>query len=88
MFSIRRSSQFRFDYFLKSLPIEQTGKRCEQLMRAARKKEVKHMEKQAIEEAEAEGHTLPRKANVLTELSGNRRLQIHIQVAADNGTRI
>ncbi|KAL9188329.1 hypothetical protein ACHAXT_006707 [Thalassiosira profunda] len=57
-FAIRRSSNFRFDYFLKSLPPDAIGRRCEQLMRAA-EKEVEHMEKQAAEEAEKEGRTLP-----------------------------
>jgi len=57
-FAIRRSSNFRFDYFLKSLPPEAIGHRCEQLMKAA-ENEVEQMEKQAVEEAELEGHILP-----------------------------
>eukprot|EP00804_Cyclotella_cryptica_P021885 CCRYP_000846-RA/>CCRYP_000846-RA protein AED:0.28 eAED:0.28 QI:206/0.85/0.87/1/1/1/8/1264/1475 len=57
-FAIRRSSNFRFDYFLKSLPPEAIGRRCEQLMRAA-EKEVEAMEKQAMEEAERAGQPLP-----------------------------
>mmetsp|Transcript_24578 Transcript_24578/g.50608 ORF Transcript_24578/g.50608 Transcript_24578/m.50608 type:complete len:1255 (-) Transcript_24578:97-3861(-) len=56
-FAIRRSSQFRFDYFLKSLPPEAIGRRCEQLMKAA-EKEVDMMEKQAIDDAEKEGRPL------------------------------
>ena len=56
-FAIRRSSNFRFDYFLKSLPPDAIGRRCEQLMRAA-EKEVEFMEKQAVEEAEKEGRAL------------------------------
>ncbi len=44
--AIRRSPDFRFDYYLKSLPTDAIGKRCEQLMRAA-DKEVEQMEKHA-----------------------------------------
>merc|ERR1712007_342285 len=57
-FAIRRSSNFRFDYFLKSLHPEVIGRRCEYLMRAA-EKEVDALEKQVVEEAEQEGRTLP-----------------------------
>jgi SWI/SNF-related matrix-associated actin-dependent regulator of chromatin subfamily A member 5 len=42
--AIRRSPKFRFDYFMRSLPIEMIGKRCETLMRFALK-EVDHLEK-------------------------------------------
>ena len=41
--SIRRCPNFRFDYFLRSLPVESIGKRCEQLMKAA-EKEVESLE--------------------------------------------
>jgi TolA-binding protein len=44
--AIRRSLKFRFDYYLKSLPTELLGKRCEHLMRAA-EKEVEQLEKKA-----------------------------------------
>jgi len=47
--AIRRSPAFRFDYFLRSLPIEALGKRCEQLMKAA-EREVEVLEKAAREE--------------------------------------
>ena len=49
-FAIRRHPTFRFDYFLRSLPIDQVKKRCEQLMKAA-EKEVEHYERQARESA-------------------------------------
>lgn len=48
--AIRRSPSFRFDYFLKSLPTEQVGRRCEQLMKAA-EKEVEQLEKKVREDA-------------------------------------
>ncbi len=48
--AIRRSPSFRFDYFLKSLPTELVGRRCEQLMKAA-EKEVEHLEKSIREDA-------------------------------------
>lgn len=48
--AVRRSPKFRFDYFLRSLPMEVIGRRCEHLMRAA-EKEVEHLEKRAREEA-------------------------------------
>ena len=51
-FAIRRHPNFRFDYFLRSLPIDHLKKRCEQLMKAA-EKEVEHYEKQV---RESEGH--------------------------------
>lgn len=57
-FAIRRSSAFRFDYFLKSLPIDAIGRRCEQLMKFA-EKEVEIMERVVMEEAEKEGRKLP-----------------------------
>ena len=48
--AVRRSPKFRFDYFLRSLPIDLMGKRCEHLMKAA-EKEVEHLEKKAREDA-------------------------------------
>ncbi|CAJ1954328.1 unnamed protein product [Cylindrotheca closterium] len=48
--AIRRSPKFRFDYFMRSLPMDVLGRRCEHLMRAA-EKEVEHLEKNAREEA-------------------------------------
>jgi len=48
--AIRRNPNFRFDYFLRSLPTELIGRRCEQLMKAA-EKEVEQMEKRSREEA-------------------------------------
>lgn len=48
--AIRRSPNFRFDYFLRSLPSELIGRRCEQLMKAA-EKEVEHLERKAREDA-------------------------------------
>lgn len=49
-FAIRRNPTFRFNYFLRSLPIDQLGRRCEQLMKAA-EKEVEQLEKAAREAA-------------------------------------
>ncbi len=48
--AIRRSPKFRFDYFLRSLPVDVLGRRCEHLMRAA-VKEVEDLEKRAREAA-------------------------------------
>jgi SWI/SNF-related matrix-associated actin-dependent regulator of chromatin subfamily A member 5 len=47
--AIRRSPKFRFDYFLRSLPIDMIGRRCEHLMRAALK-EVEQLEKKVRED--------------------------------------
>ena len=80
-FAIRRSSQFRFDYFLEISPNEQIGRCCKQMMRVT-EKEVEHIEKQAIEDKVGLCLGKP----TLTELSCNRRPQLHIQVATDNGT--
>jgi len=76
-FAIRRSSNFRFDYFLKSAPPEAIGHRCEQLMKAA-EKEVEQMEKQEIEEAEIEGRTPPPgeiKLPMFKELQAKKRAE-------------
>jgi TolA-binding protein len=48
--AVRRSPKFRFDYFLRSLPVDVMGRRCEYLMRAT-EKEVEQLEKKAREEA-------------------------------------
>lgn len=48
--AIRRSPNFRFDYFLRSLPSELIGRRCEQLMKAA-EKEVEQLERKVREDA-------------------------------------
>jgi hypothetical protein len=48
--AVRRSPKFRFDYFLRSVPIDILGRRCEHLMRAA-VKEVEQLERKAREEA-------------------------------------
>lgn len=48
-FAIRANPLFRFDYFLRSLPVEQIGRRCEQLMKAA-EKEYEQLEKFCREE--------------------------------------
>uniref|UniRef100_A0A7S4ACA6 Chromatin-remodeling complex ATPase chain n=1 Tax=Pseudo-nitzschia australis TaxID=44445 RepID=A0A7S4ACA6_9STRA len=61
--AIRRSPQFRFDYFFRCLPVDIIGRRCETLMKAALK-EVELLENKMREdmglpvEAE-EGATLP-----------------------------
>ncbi len=48
--AIRRNPDIRFDYFLRSLPVELIGRRCEQLMKAA-EKEIELMAKKAREQA-------------------------------------
>jgi SWI/SNF-related matrix-associated actin-dependent regulator of chromatin subfamily A member 5 len=48
--AIKRHPNFRFDYFLRSLPTELIGRRCEQLMKAA-EKEVEQLEKRVREES-------------------------------------
>ena len=48
--AIRRSPKFRFDYYLRSLPMDIIGRRCETLMRSA-EKEVEHLEQKAREAA-------------------------------------
>jgi len=48
--AIRRSPEFRFDYYLRSLPIDAIGRRCEQLMKAA-EKEIEHMATKVREES-------------------------------------
>jgi SLIDE len=61
--AVRRNPNFRFDYFLRSLPVDLLGRRCEQLMKAA-EKEVEHYER-VTREAKglpvecAEGEELP-----------------------------
>lgn len=62
--AVRRNPTFRFDYFLRSLPVDLLGRRCEQLMKAA-EKEVEQLERSAREaaglsvEPEKEGEALP-----------------------------
>ncbi|KAL3909677.1 MAG: hypothetical protein SGILL_007994, partial [Bacillariaceae sp.] len=48
--AIRRSPKFRFDYWLRCLPIDAIGRRCEHLMRLALK-EVDQLERKAREDA-------------------------------------
>ncbi|GKY95565.1 hypothetical protein MPSEU_000518000 [Mayamaea pseudoterrestris] len=48
--AIRRNPLFRFDYFFRSLPIDQLIRRCEQLAKAA-KLEVEQIERKARESA-------------------------------------
>lgn len=61
---MRRNPTFRFDYFLRCLPVDLLGRRCEQLMKAA-EKEVEQLERSAREmaglplEPEREGEYLP-----------------------------
>jgi exonuclease VII small subunit len=46
--AVRRNPNFRFDYFLRSLPVDLLARRCEQLMKAA-EKEVEQLEKKVRE---------------------------------------
>jgi hypothetical protein len=48
--AIRRNPDIRFDYYLRSLPVEAIGRRCEQLMKAA-EKEIEIMTKKVKEES-------------------------------------
>lgn len=62
--AVRRHPAFRFDYFLRSLPVDLLGRRCEQLMKAA-EKEIEQLERNARgaaglpTEPESAGGTLP-----------------------------
>ena len=48
--AMRRSPEFRFDYYLRSLTTDAIGRRCEQLMKAA-EKEIEHITKKLRDEA-------------------------------------
>ena len=69
--AIRHSPDFRFDYYLRSLPIDFIGKRCEQLMKAA-EKEIEHMVNKFHKEKEITGDSMTRiklpKFKVIKEL--------------------
>eukprot|EP00553_Chaetoceros_curvisetus_P000582 CAMPEP_0204619136 /NCGR_PEP_ID=MMETSP0717-20131115/5590_1 /ASSEMBLY_ACC=CAM_ASM_000666 /TAXON_ID=230516 /ORGANISM="Chaetoceros curvisetus" /LENGTH=396 /DNA_ID=CAMNT_0051633053 /DNA_START=246 /DNA_END=1433 /DNA_ORIENTATION=+ len=69
--AIRRSPDFRFDFFLRSLPTEVIGRRCEQLMKAA-EKEIEQMTKKAREDAgfieEEKKENSPGESNILPEV--------------------
>lgn len=61
--AVRRNPNFRFDYFLRSLPVDVLARRCEQLMKAA-EKEVEQLERKEREHAglpvePKEGEELP-----------------------------
>jgi exonuclease VII small subunit len=80
--AIRRNPRFRFDYFLRSLPIDVLARRCEQLMKGA-EKEVEHLERNARElaglptEPEKDGEKLPS-----IELPSFRVLQLQRRINA------
>lgn len=48
--AIRRNPNFRFNYYMRSLPSDAIGRRCEQLMKAA-EREIEAMEKKVREES-------------------------------------
>lgn len=48
--AIRRNPKFRFNYFFRSLPVDQLVRRCEQLAKAV-EKEVEQLERKAREDA-------------------------------------
>lgn len=48
--AIRRNPNFRFNYYMRSLPADAIGRRCEQLMKAA-EREIEAMEKKVREES-------------------------------------
>ena len=50
--AIRRNPNFRFNYYMRSLPSDAIGRRCEQLMKAA-EREIEAMEKMVREESGA-----------------------------------
>jgi hypothetical protein len=50
--AIRRNPTFRFNYYMRSLPADAIGRRCEQLMKAA-EREIEAMEKKVREESSA-----------------------------------
>lgn len=62
-FAIRQNPRFRFNYFMRSIPLDSLARRCEQLMRAA-EKEVEQLEREMREtkglpvEPEKEGEAL------------------------------
>jgi len=75
--AIRRSPNFRFDFYLRTLPTEALGKRCEHLMKFA-EKEVDCMERQAREDAACVGDSVnsfesPVKLPRFKELKAMRR---------------
>ncbi|KAL7579857.1 hypothetical protein ACA910_004869 [Epithemia clementina (nom. ined.)] len=87
-FAIRRCPNFRFDYFLRSLPMDQVKKRCEQLMKAA-EKEVEHYERQVRESAglpveaaegeELEPVTLPKFRELQNQMQRVKRVKVERQ---------
>lgn len=77
--AIRRSPHFRFDYYLRSLPIEVIGRRCEQLMKAS-EKEIELMTKKVkedavIEEEKKENEAPERKEPLQVELPRFKELK-------------
>ena len=92
----RRSPSFRFDYYLRSLPSEAIGKRCEQLMKAA-EKEVEQMEKKAREDVsistqeekkedsndERELEDVPVQLPMFRVMQANKRATIEDDLAAE-----
>ena len=77
--AIRRSPHFRFDYYLRSLPIEVIGRRCEQLMKAS-EKEIELMMKKVkedavIEEEKKENEAPERKEPLQVELPRFKELK-------------
>lgn len=60
--AIRRSPDFRFDYYLRSLHTDVIGKRCEQLMKAA-EKEVEQIAKKFQKDAQVSGENIKAEIN-------------------------
>lgn len=86
--AVRRNPNFRFDYFLRSLPVELLGKRCEQLMKAA-EKEVEQIEShlrealglptEAIEGQEPTPITIPKFHELQRQMNEARKAKAAIE---------
>jgi SWI/SNF-related matrix-associated actin-dependent regulator of chromatin subfamily A member 5 len=89
--AVRRNPNFRFDYFLRSLPVEALGRRCDQLMKAA-EKEVEQLENYARElaglptEQENEGEELP-PVEIPTYRTLQKQREVAQQTKADKERR-
>jgi SLIDE len=80
--AIRRNPTFRFDYFLRSLPIDLLARRCEQLMKGA-EKEVEQLERKARELAGLPIEPMDDNDNLPSiELPKFRVLQRHRRIGA------
>ena len=79
--AVRRNPNFRFDYFLRSLPVELLGRRCEQLMKFA-EKEVEYFEQVTREAAGLPTEAAPGQELPPIELPQFRLLQKKLRTGA------